>query len=700
MRRALLPLAVLALFAAAAPPGGAIAQSRAGAATPAPAPAPDRATSVFDLPRLQQGLVTAGRFRARGRLQQALAVLDSLARQFPDQPDPLTAIAVLRAEAGDTAGAIRALSDAVDLGFDGLDRIAARGAGSLAEAPGFAEIRDRVAARGGEAPAVPAFAEAQPALITVEGLSAPVREDNTEWDPTAGVFRSLFEIPPVLARRPVLGRSELLGRIAPFLNRWYAAGRAAGNVGDLYDNRDRSHSPLARGEFQQLLHVDYGPEVAARGFDYGPQRLFEFGRITFGNSSTALVDSPAWRSQTRRFLTEPGGADALFRQYSRNQLYIYPSKDDYGPEHGDLMPANTPYGITSHGASLSDQPFLRAVAVALAALQPGVKRRLREEGLIAPTLQRLIRRSLKPVQSETDYLSHKAHPSVFDAEEIDFIRLVRAANALSIEQIPPMVRLTVLRDSPARDGREHFSAGLGEELFDTPSAIARIHRSSAGRRRMTVSARATRDPAGKPLRFVWRVLQGDADRIEIRPQTEDGSVVELEIPWHDRFAVPGRPGLTTTRVDIAAFAVTPGGHSAPAFVSVTFPPQQKRVYDAEGRPLLIDYADKALTASYADPKLFPLRPWRDSYRYDDAGRLLGWVREGDGAPAEFDAEGRQILSRDAEGRPLEVVEMRYEATLDRKLKRQVIGQEPGGQRWRYAYAGPEDRSGRAEPLAD
>jgi hypothetical protein len=39
--------------------------------------------------------------------------------------------------------------------------------------------------------------------------------------------------------------------------------------------------------------------------------------------------------------------------------------------------------------------------------------------------------------------------------------------------------------------------------------------------------------------------------------------------------------------------------------------------------------------NYVDPRLAAPAPWRDVYRYDDAGRTLGWTRYDDGKPGEY-----------------------------------------------------------------
>ncbi len=651
-------------------------------------------TSVFDLPALGRDLAVAARAFAEGRERQALARLDVLVAKYPAEPEPWRARALLHARAGRAQAAAADLTRAVAAGMTDLDAILARLPEDLAAHPEIAALRGREA----DGPATPA---PPPVLASIRDLTATVTAETTAWDAASGLFRTEIALPPVLARRPVLGGAPLppeVQRLAPFLNRWYAQGRAAGNVGDLYDNRDRQHSRFPSDAFQQLVQVRYGEAARARDLDYGPNRRFDFGRITFGNSSTAFVGKPFGRSQTRRLLTDPGGAAVLARQYARNQIYVFPAVGDYTLPLGDLYPANTPYAITSDGRSGSDRPFLMAIALALAALKPEVKARLEAEGRVAPTLQRLLRRTLRGVETEADYLTARAHPVVFRGREIDIERLVKAAQDLDVAAIPPTLRLTVLRETPAREGLSVFAGGLGEALFDTPGAVARIHRTTDGVRRLTVSARAEGWPEGRPLEVVWRVLQGDADRIEITPETEDGRVVRLAIPWHDRAAPPERPAMPSSRIDIAAFAKTPGGHSAPAFVSVHFPPDQARRYDAEGRPLVIDYAARTPGWKSADPVLLPARDWRDTYRYAPDGTLLGWTRARGRREADYTADGHRVLSRDAAGRPLEAVAVEYRVTRTRRGRAQVV-EADGTRRYRYAYTGPDDLRGRAETVS-
>ena len=156
------------------------------------------------------------------------------------------------------------------------------------------------------------------------------------------------------------------------LREHWKRGRAAGNVGDLYDNRDRGHSALKPGAFPQLAHVAYSPEARAAELDYGLQDKLLFDRPTLGNSSTAVTGGVLWRSLPRLAMTQADGTGPLrlWQNAEANALYVYPAHKDWTPEQGDLFPANTPYILVSHGSSGSDQPFLEALGAHLRRLPP------------------------------------------------------------------------------------------------------------------------------------------------------------------------------------------------------------------------------------------------------------------------------------------------------------------------------------------
>src|SRR3546814_647880 len=136
--------------------------------------------------------------------------------------------------------------------------------------------------------------------------------------------------------------------------------------------------------------------------------------------------------------------------------------------------------IISQGSSGSDKPFLNAVAGILAAFRPDTMAFLRAHRLVAPTVQMVFRRGQRQVESDGDYLTGKAHPSVFSSKNLNMVKMLKLAHGLKADSIPPVVRLSVVEEDKAETGVDYFGPPtIGERLFDTPSAIARIARSTA-----------------------------------------------------------------------------------------------------------------------------------------------------------------------------------------------------------------------------
>ena len=472
----------------------------------------------------------------------------------------------------------------------------------------------------------------------------PVTAANTAWNPAAERLEVFFAPPPgkpgpVLPSRPKTGALDIL-------REHWKRGRAAGNVGDLYDNRDRGHSTLKPEAFPQLAHVAYSPEARGAELDYGLQDKLLFDRPTLGNSSTAVTGGVLWRSLPRLAMTQGDGTGPLrlWQNTQGNALYVYPAHKDWTSDRGDLFPANTPYILVSHGSSGSDQPFLEALALTYAAFRSDTKDRLLAEDLLVPTVQMIFRRSLQHVTSRESYMSGDANPAVFEGYSINPARMVSLAQSLRPDAIPPEVRIAVTAEDLGTEGVDFFGAGLSEQLFDTPGAIARIWRSKTATRTMTVSAAATRDPNGSKLDFHWRLLQGDPGKVTITP-SEDGTSATITLAWHDPFIISDDNPVTTARVDIGVFASNGVHESAPAILSWYFPPSEKRRLepgpDGTLRTAAIDHTnpDKA----YADPILVPRADWRDDFAWDAEGTLLGWTRvRGDRPPEAFDAAGRRL----------------------------------------------------------
>ncbi len=486
--------------------------------------------------------------------------------------------------------------------------------------------------------------------LQAEAMDIVLHFEDLEKTGTKQWVATELPFPAIDPSLPVVGRSED-DAAAGYLRRLSAQGKAAGFQGIAYDNRDRGHSSLPIDLFPRLARWSYSTELRNAGLDYGLAGSILLPGITFGNSSTAITSGPFPRSLPRYAMTYPGEPERAFNLYQSNNLHVYPEHRDH--DVADLYPANWPYMITSQGSSGSDKPFLRAIALTLASFGPETRERLREEGLIAPTLQMILRRSQSGVRSRQDYRSSIAHPPVFDSENLSPERMVAMAAAMRADGIPPMVRLEV--------EHEDFSTvagldGRSEHLFDTPSAIARIWRGLEYSHELVVSAEATRDPNNRTLTFSWVLLRGDPDRVRIVPLDASGLRASVSVDWHNGSIIVANKWRPTNRVDIGVIASNGMNDSAPAFISISFPSHQLRDYmvpehqssDAP-RILSIDY-DANTRGAYFDPVLFWSAPWQDVYHFDGQGQLSGWTRVGEDIEMTFDlAEGE--VSYEIQGPP-------------------------------------------------
>ncbi len=636
-------------------------------------------TSILDLPALQVAQVAQQaqvvRLMRAKEFDKAESLLRLMAKRNPRSSATHYNLACLLSIRGRLDAAFDSLDLAVELGF--------RNVAHIENDPDLAALRKekrfagvlKVAAEPFDGDVWPKFPK--PVFADAKDGEVVLTETNLGYNAKLGMFFALVRVEKDIREKPV---AKALGKVDDLLRKWFEEGTAAGSHGDFYDNHDGDHSNMNFRGFPQLTRIEYGEALRKRRLHSGLQRHFLFSGVTLGNSSTAITGGSNWRSQARYALTQPNGAMRLSLHYLRNHLYFYPEHRDHdvgqngkkGGGHGDVFPANVPYIVISQGSSGSDRAFLNAFAGMLAALHPETKKVLARSPLLMPTLQQVFRRSNRQVKSEEDYFSGEAHPTVFNAANLDPEAMVRRAHDLRPDSLPPLAQFKVTNeDSPVRS-RDFFDYRPHQRLFDTPCAAARIYKSTAGTLSFTLNARSSRDLFGKRVAFKWEVLRGDAERIVIDKQDANGSVVEVTIPWHERRAVSADSKLESNRVDIGLFVGNEDHWSAPAFFSVYFPDNQKRVYDEEGRPTSIDYT----LHNYVDPLLDSHRNWRDHYRYEDNGSLIGWTRHHkNGETQEFTPSGHLILAKDEDGTPTKTVPVRYLRGKDsgsKAIVRQVV----------------------------
>lgn len=632
-----------------------------------------------------------------GQIEAGIKVCEEAVKIAPFSPPAQYNLACLYSRNGEIDKAIDRLKIAAEVGF--------RDANHVQNDPDLVPLRDNPEFKDVVEAMKKPFETPKAKLNPLENGIGWVGPENTVWDEPINMLRTGFEW-----KRPAKSPSIITGHgeIGKRLHKWFGEGTAAGNFGDLYDNCDRDHSNLAYAQFPQLNRIEYRPEILSN-IPFGFQNRFLHGGVVIGNSSTSLVNSPIWRSNPRMAYTTPTSIGPMVRQYFQNHLYVYPEHNDHDPGHngeggggyGDVYPTNTPYMLISQGSSYTDIPFVDALTCTLAAFRPPVKQRLVESGALAPTLQQIFRNSYKLVKHPDDYLTGIAHPSVFEGSEIDALKMVDMAHAMSVDDIPPLARIRVEQEDHAILGRDYFEVSEREKLFDTACAIARIGRSTQFRRHMIVSAKESLDLDKRPLKFKWVILRGDESRISIKPLDEEGARADITVAWHPRRKIRPDSPIESNRVDIGVFAHNGVAWSAPAFITWYFLDNEDREYDKDGRILSVAYHGGIDVGNYADPLIQTPKSWKDTYHYSEDGRPTGWTRKrGAGADThieEFTPEGGLIIEKDDQGRPAAIRVPRYIGVrMDSKPLPSLVQQE-SDEVFRYVYANDEDRIGKLLP---
>ena len=656
------------------------------------------ATNVFEMPlvyprhlQLQQALaqsVRAGKTEEMDRIcREGVALL-------PMDPTWQYNLACALAYRADKGAALAALDRAIERGFrDAKTILADTDLKQLAVLPRFAELVKKAEALSGKA----VEGDVPVAQSTVfMGQPAEVTVSNTVWAFDGGSFKTFFALKNRDLKRLSAYVPEYHGPAAETIRGWMKEDSASGNFGDLYVNRDDGHSLLTVTNFPGLTPVVYSEEARRHNVHISlPNTAFDYPVI--GNCSMSMVTGPYWRSLPRAVMSDPYQPIMAFRFYIGNQCWFYPEHTDFDPGTGDLFPANTPYWVISQGSSFSDKPFMEAFTAASAAFQPATKRALITRGLWAGTLQMIFRATQKTVKKPEDYLTGRAHPGVFDGANLDVEAMVRMAHALKPEEIPPLVALRTLKDAQPEMGVDYFDLRT-EGLFDTPFSIARVVRSVARERKMTLQAAAA--PPQRDQKYLWVVLQGDDRKITLKPLNESASQVEITVLYHGTYRPAGVDGLPSplqsSRVDIGCFIKSGAYYSAPSFVSFYYLPNEERTYRDDGQVLSVDYSNAA--HRYADPMLTMQKSWKDLYEYDAQGRLTGWYRmHSGGQPARFTYKGHKVLQSDRQNRPVKACAVQY-------LPRQagVEGAPPSltcvdtPRLFTYTYADDADKVGQTD----
>ena len=156
----------------------------------------------------------------------------------------------------------------------------------------------------------------------------------------------------------------------------------------------------------------------------------------------------------------------------------------------------------------------------------------------------LVRKSLKEVKTEDDYLTEKAHPTCLPPNGLDLARLKKLAADMRVPAIPPVVRIV-------RFGAQvEKKPEIPELTYFTPFAAAFVLRSPDEKRSFAFVVDGAAEVA-------YRIVH-DPGAAKIEEQKGVAALVSI-----DRTKLSG-----TTRVDLAVFGRNPGtGWGAPTYVS-------------------------------------------------------------------------------------------------------------------------------------
>ena len=367
-------------------------------------------------------------------------------------------------------------------------------------------------------------------------------------------------------------------------------------------------------------------------------------------------------SQALLSLSDGDAVLRAFADYTNNVLRVEQVEDsewnDVNPRRKvDVLPANLPFRLIA-GPTAKDLRMAEAAVETVTTSMPlHVRQYFSTCGILAPTVQWLLRRCRPGVTNETDYLRPDAHPLVWRAQDFDLDALAKTAGMMTSNSIPMIVRLAPLYEeykvSPIRRAEPlvDYPDPRPEVWCETPYGQAIALRALENRRKFRFWAAAwpVRD---RNVNYRWVPLApGRVSVSRIQGQaalSPENGYAEIVLNWS---AVRGR-------LDFAVFArYGDGPYGPPSMISFFTVPNEVRQYDRQGRIAKVSYRK----ADAVFPALYQNKPWTDAYELDDQGRILGFLRmrSGGGMEERFSADGEFIVATHPDGSPKTAKKVRY-----------------------------------------
>lgn len=220
---------------------------------------------IFELPAVSAQLKSVVAALSKKNYSGAESGLKQIITAFPWNTDSLYLLASLMAIQERKDEALSALEKAIDLGF--------RNQAALYKDPNFTSIRNdkRFEKLAEKLITILADKKNNPAAaVSAQAINrgtALVSSRNTVWDKKFHILKSYFKFSSRKGAGAKVQRSK--SPASKKLNELFQRGLAAGNMGDLYDNRDKQHSRLIAKDFPQLSFTKYSDKAILYGTDYG-----------------------------------------------------------------------------------------------------------------------------------------------------------------------------------------------------------------------------------------------------------------------------------------------------------------------------------------------------------------------------------------------------------------------------------------------
>ena len=367
-------------------------------------------------------------------------------------------------------------------------------------------------------------------------------------------------------------------------------------------------------------------------------------------------------SQALLSLSDGDAIQRAFADYTNNVLRVEQVEDaewnDVNPRRRvDVLPANLPFRLVAGPAARDLRMADAAVETVTTSMPVQVRQLFSKCGILAPTVQWLLRRCRPGVTNETDYLSPSTHPLVWRAQDFDLEALAKTSGMMTSNSIPMIVRLGLLYEeykvSPIRRAEPlvDYPDPRAETWCETPYGLAIALRAPENRRkfRFWASSWPVRD---RNVNYRWvRLNPGKASVSRVQGQAQlspEKGYAEIVLNWTE---VRGR-------LDFAVFArYGDGPYGPPSMISFFVVPNEIRQYDRQGRIVKIAYRQ----AEVLMPGLYQNKRWTDAYELDDQGRILGFLRTRSGAEKDerFSAFGEFIVETHPDGSPKTARKTRY-----------------------------------------